>query len=255
MFKRILSYWDRLFYIPAFLYAMKHQMEAVAITFAILTIFGGRRIRDFILAIVTKLEQSSKGSIIGASWEGVQGVQIPLKYESRIDISSAVSTYLIIASSYIQEGKIGDARDMLEKAEKLDSDNYEVNIGLGLVYDLTHEYQRSIDYSTKALMIKPKSFTPQFNLAVATNHLYGAEKSLPEYLTAEELARKEDISDDITIGKLNLFIAHDYRDMQERNKALERYYRARDIFKGFNTPDAQHWLRDTNINIRALEGK
>ena len=236
---------------------MKHQMEAVAITFTILTIFGGKRIQDFILAIVAKLEKSSEGSVGVASWKTIEGAPIPedsLQYKSPVDIHSAVSTYLIIASSCIREGKIGDAKDMLEKAEILDPNNYEVNIGLGLVYDIAREYQRSIDHSKKALN-KLESFTPQFNLAVATNHLHGAGKSLPEYLKAEDLARKEGISDDITLGKLDLFIAHDYRDMQERNKALERYQRARDIFMGFNTPDAQHWLRDANVNIKVLEGK
>ena len=237
---------------------MKHQMEAVAITFTILIIFGGKRIRDFILAIIAKLEQSSEGSIAGTSWKIVEGAQLPedsLKAESGIDVSSAVSTYLIIGSSYMQEGRIGSAKDMLEKAEILDRNNFEVNVSLGLVYDLAREYQNSIDHSRKALEIKPGSFTPQFNLAVATNHLYGADKSLSEYLKAEEFAREAGMGNEIIIGKLNLFLGHDYRDRQERNNALERYYRARDIFKGFSTDEAKYWLRITFENIRLIEGR
>lgn len=260
--KSILSYWDRALYLIVFVYALKHQMEAVAITFALLTIIGGQRIRDFVLAIFSKLEQSDEGGAGPFSWKKPRDpVPLPKSDLKKIDID--VETGIIPEDFYklfqagissLQRGDIQKTKEMFENAEELDPNNFEVYTQLGYVYDLTHEYQKSIDHSKRALEIKPDSFTPQFNLAVATNHLYGAVKSLSEYLKAEDIARNAgNIDDKITIGKLNLFLGHDYRDIRNYEEALERYNSAKTIFTLCDTPEAQTWLKDANDNIARIE--
>ena len=59
--------------------------------------------------------------------------------------------------------------------------------------------------------------------------------------------------DDITVGKLNLFLGHDYRDTRNYPEALKHYWIARDIFKGYDTPEAHYWLRDAHNEINRIE--
>ncbi len=133
--------------------------------------------------------------------------------------------------------------------------NYEANLFLGFIYDLNpiNQPDKAVVYSKKALEIKPESFIPQFNLAVATNHVSGSEISLQEYLKAEEAAKREgvDINSEI-MGKLNLFLAHDYKNTKQYDEALKRYAEAEKILSALVTKGdrtSQHWLD------AALKGK
>jgi tetratricopeptide (TPR) repeat protein len=256
--KRILSYWDRALCALIFIIALGSHMEAVAITFALLTIIGPGRIRDFILALLVKIEQSEEGGFGPASWKkpspGIPPAKPAVNYPEKPGSPTDFQAYFNEGSFKLQRGDYYGAKELFEKAEKIEPMYFDLNVSLGLVYDLTHEYQKSIDRSKKALEIKPGSFVPQFNLAVATNHLLGATKSLPEYQKAEELMKiTEPPVDDLTVGKLNLFMGHDYRDLRNNRQAFVHYWTASEILKGFDTPDARFWLKDARDALNRLE--
>ena len=145
-------------------------------------------------------------------------------------------------------GHLKEAIVLAESAVEKYPDNFKANVFLGFAYDLNpiNEPSKAVKYNQKALEVKPASFLPQFNLAVATNHVDGPIKSLAEYLKAEEYARKEGVDPDSEImGKLNLFLADDYKNTGQLGEAEPHYKRAEEILsrlveKGDRT--SQHWL-------------
>lgn len=177
-----------------------------------------------------------------------------IKMEKRSGVLPEFYTYSEQGNIFLQQGDIKKAKEMFEKAEIIEPGNFNVQVALGLIYNILKENKKSVDYSKKALEIKPDSFIPRFNLAIATNHLFGYIKSLPEYLRAEKIAERLGIGETIVTGKLNLFLGHDYRDSGERKEALLRYEKAQRIFEIYKSiPEASFWLNDTKSEKRKVE--
>jgi len=174
-----------------------------------------------------------------------------------LDYKSGISSefYHNFSNGYrlLQHKETKKAKEFLERAIQLEPDNFETHVSLGLVYSILGENNNSIEHSKAALKIKPNSFVPQFNLAVATNHLYGSTKSLQEYLEAEKIAKELGMGETVTIGKLNLFVGHDHRDAGQIGEALKRYRRAEEIFRMYNTTEARFWLNKTIVSIKQLD--
>ncbi len=224
------------------------KMEVLAILTGAIVILGPTRTRAFSSILLDKLEKSKKGALGPISWEEQSDTTLP-DIKSDVEPLSGVTTtdfvaYYERARAASQANDYAQAKILLLKAYEMDHENLEVNIALGIVYNVLKQNEKAINHNRAALKIDPDNFIAQFNLAVATNHLLGFRKSLSEYLKAEEIATKKSMPETVTIGKLNLFIGHDYRDTGDFAKAECRYNNAIKIFKQFNTQESGLWLKE-----------
>lgn len=131
---------------------------------------------------------------------------------------------------------------------------------LSIIYgEKLNNKEKAIFHCNKILETEPKNISAMFNLAVYTNHSKGSEKSLPIYLKVEELMREQKIPEDSEIyAKLNLFIGHDYRFINNITEAKKRYEKAVSIFQqrikaGDRTGVSEFWLKDAQKNLSELE--
>jgi len=251
------NYPDRTIFALIFIFSVLFRLQALAIICLLMSIIGWHRFQSFVLAILAKIEESPEGTIPGFSWKDPQATisseDSMIQQRSSGIPAMDFSKYYEQGRFAMKHGNIPLARKMFEQAEEIDSDDVQVQISLGLIYNMLGENKKSIEHSKRALDLLPDNFVPQFNLAVATNHFLGSEKSLPEYLKAEKMAENSNLMETVTIGKLNLFLGHDYRETGDLKEARRRYDRAKRIFKLYNTPDANFWLKDTYKNIEILE--
>jgi tetratricopeptide (TPR) repeat protein len=156
-------------------------------------------------------------------------------------------------------GALPEAIALAEAAVERWPSNLEANVFLGFAYDLNpiNKPEKAVYYSRQALNLCPGNFIPQFNLAVATNHVDGASKSLAEYLRAEQFAKDHKVDENSEVmGKLNLFIAHDCRDAGNLVEAKSRYGKAKDVFtklvaQGLET--SKHWLDAAEKGLKEIE--
>ncbi|MBU1367211.1 MAG: hypothetical protein KKE55_02685 [Candidatus Omnitrophica bacterium] len=258
IWKFIQTYRDRIISGLLLMFSLFRQLQAVAIISGVVLIIGISRFKEFIENVLKKIEESKEGSLWGTSWKKTEQGVLPqeelIKMEKRSGVLPEFYTYSEQGNIFLQQGDIKKAKEMFEKAEIIEPGNFNVQVALGLIYNILKENKKSVDYSKKALEIKPDSFIPRFNLAIATNHLFGYIKSLPEYLRAEKIAERLGIGETIVTGKLNLFLGHDYRDSGERKEALLRYEKAQRIFEIYKSiPEASFWLNDTKSEKRKVE--
>ena len=150
--------------------------------------------------------------------------------------------YIKNGYDYFDRGNFPAARDEFDKLSFISTHSFEAHLMLGLIYEVMGDYEPSIEHSKKALEIIPESFNAQFNLAVATNHFYTWKESLPLYLKTEEYAGKQNIGDEVSRGKLNLFIGNNLKDKGDISGAKERYSKAKEILENINTDVARFWL-------------
>ena len=205
-----------------------------------------------------KIEKSKKGGFGWFLWEDPQKTDLPDKITSPIETASGKSPeefikYYEQGRAALQFGNIKQAKTMFEKAYEMDHSNLEINISLGLVYNMFGQNEKAIECDKRALELSPNNFTAQFNLSVATNHLRGSQSSLPEYLKAEKIVQETGLIENVTVGKLNLFLGHDYRETGNLKEARRRYNEAMRIFKQFNIPESKFWLNDTFENMKRLD--
>ena len=157
--------------------------------------------------------------------------------------------YLRHGYAYLNKGNVSAAKNEFIKLINTPSFNYEAYLMLGLIDDIMGNFKDSISHSQKALELRPESFVPQFNLAVATNHLFGYKKSLSLYLNAKEYADKQNIKETVIMGKLNLFIGHDYRDNKNIIEAKKYYSEAKRILEKIDTEETRFWLKHSVDNL------
>lgn len=250
-------YYGRIISCIIFILALKFHMEALAVLSLLGLLVSVKRVKMFIERIMLKLENSKKGGIGVLNWDEPLAITSPydsMISERRSGISSAeFSKYFEQGNFALRQHDIPKAKEMFGKAEERDPEDFQVQVSLGLICNLLGENKKSIEHSRKALHIKPNSFVPQFNLAVAINHFLGSENSLLEYIKAEDIAKRENMEDTVTVGKLNLFIGHDCREAGDFAEARKRYGKAETIFKLYNTAEAHFWRNDTLKNIELLE--
>jgi len=258
LWKFLSAYADRIILCILFIVSLRLKMQILAIFMSVLLIIGIRRIRMFLLKLMEKIERSKKGGFGWFLWEEPQETDLPKKIDSPIDIANGQTPkefirYYEHGRAALQFGDKEQAKIMFEKAFEMDHNNIEINISLGLVYNMLGQNEKAVECNKRALALSPNNFTAQFNLAVATNHLHGSTSSLPEYLEAEKIAQETGLIENITIGKLNLFLGHDYRETGNLEEAHRRYREAERIFKLYDTPDSKFWLKDTYGNFKRLD--
>lgn len=245
----------KIFILCVFFIAILSKMEILAIIAFLLSLFGTDRIKIFLEKVMANIEDSPRGTLGPTSWDKTPPLppQSTFVKERESGISdSEFNKYFARADFALKRGDFNRAKELFEITAKIDPNDFETHFRLGYIYNLLKENKKSIEHSKKALAIQPSSLAAQFNLAVATNHLLGSEKSLPEYLKAEKIARDENIVDPITLGKLNIFIGHDYREEGELEEAIKRYDKAIEILKDIKTEESKFWLEDAIRNKKIL---
>jgi len=246
--------------ILVFAIAVKNDMEWLAMLSFVTFVIGLEDVRKFLKNMMIKIERSKKCKISKDGFEFQEGEAMPISSSSVEEKESSVSAdkftqYFLEGNFALSQQKDYDkAKEKFEKAVEIDDNDYQTHVSLGLVYSILGDNDNSIKHSKKALELKPSSFVPQFNFAVAINHKYDSKHSLPEYMKAEKYAEEEKLSRvSIIIGKLNLFLGHDYRQLGDKEEACKRYDRAEEIFRVYNTPESWHWLQETYEGIEMNE--
>lgn len=235
--------------------SLAQRLQVIAIVCGLLIIVGIHRFAEFLSNMLTTIEKSERGEIAGVKWELHQRGALPdgicMLAKERL---GTFSRYFNRGYMYFRQGNTIAAIKEFEKAEEIDPQNFDVHVMLGLFNNVVGENEASIFHSKKALKIKPEAFVPQFNMAVATNHLLGYSKSLPLYLEAEKYANKEGLGQ-VTVlrGKLNLFIGHDHRDSKDFDKARKCYLKAKEILEKIGTEEAKIWLKHAVDNFKIVD--
>jgi len=253
----VCSYSKHLALIIIFLVSLYLKFELLSITSLLIAIVGIKRFRQFISAILSKLEKSKEGSVAGLSWKLDKAEPLPersLVLEEQSGVSSSFYQHVSEGRQNLEKGLFKKALEQFKQANQDSPDNYQVLTSLGFLYNSVGQNDESIEYSKKALAIQPGSLVPQFNLAIATNHLYGSSKSLNEYLEAEDYSKNTGMPESVLIAKLHLFIGHDFRETGNPDEALSRYRQAIRILKKYQTSEAKYWLNDAYVNVHRLTG-
>lgn len=115
--------------------------------------------------------------------------------------------------------------------------------------------EKAIEHCMRVLEIDKNNLSAKFNLAVYTNHLKGAEHSLPIYLEAGKLIRMQGFQNSELDGKWSLFIGHDYKFLERKPEAIDHYKKAIEILKKLADAgdiSSQFWLRDAQNNLENL---
>lgn len=252
--QHFVKYYDRYILTILLVISLLQQLQILAIACILFIIIGMRRGEEFISNILTKIENSEIGKIGGVEWGLRQKGALPDEIRKREEVRfSTFYRYFNRGYIYFKQGNFIAALKEFEKAEEIDSQNFEVCVMLGLLNNILGENEASIFYSKRALKIKPGEFVPMFNMAIATNHLLGYTKSLQLYLEAETYANNEGIGETVDRGKLNLFLGHDFRDSKDFTKAKERYLKSKEILEKINTEEAKIWLKHAIDNLKIVD--
>ena len=138
-----------------------------------------------------------------------------------------------------------------EKALTMKSRDIGLHLRLGVIYGERlgdkESKRKAIKHCKVAVEIEPSSISANFNLAVYTNHVEGAEKSLPIYQKCERLLKEQGGTNTELDGKLHLFLGHDYRHTGNIQMAKHCYETAIAILGRLaeaGDKTSQFWLND-----------
>ncbi len=259
-FKRLIG--ERVFWMLVFIASLFLKSHVVIqVLLFLVMLLGLNQFQNILLYWFYRLSKISEIPLPGGlSIKIPEDAQVELPPSLGDDVNRLVSNDLYNkAIQALSSGSIQEAVTLAEAAVEKFSSNFAANLFLGFVYDITpiNKPEKAVYYSRQALKLQPRSFIPQFNLAVATNHAEGYKKSMAEYEKAEEYAKEQSIdSGSEIIGKLHLFLAHDYRQSGKLKDAKVRYEKAKEILtnlvsKGDRT--SQHWLDAAEKGLKEIE--
>lgn len=236
----------------------------IQILLFLIMVLGLNQIRNLLIYWIFRL---SKVSEIPLPWGTLKlPIETPgeLPFDPKYigaDDETISRKLLVKAVQTFSAGNPQEAVALAEAALERYPNNYDATTFLGFIYDLApvNRPEKAVQYNKRALALRPRAFLPQFNLAVAMNHVEGPQKSLDEFLRAEEYAKGEKFDMDAEImGKLNLFLADDLKNTGRLEEAKARYKRAGEILaklaaKGDRT--SQHWLVAARKRYQELQEK
>jgi len=263
MIRKVLN--DQIFWIVLFIvtfFTKAHVVIQVLIFFVM--ILGLKQFTNILLYWLYRLKEAREISLGGVMFKLPISSQTEVPPDIKVLESGdeAMSERLLLKAfqSYSAE-QYQEALVLAESAAEKSPNNYKVYAFLGSICDAPpiNNPAKGMEYNRRALVLRPGSFVPQFNLAVATNHVEGPSKSLAEYLRAEEYGKKEAVDADSEImGKLNLFLADDYKNTGNYAEAKARYKKAEEILsklaqRGDRT--SQHWLEAAKKRYEELKSK
>ncbi len=186
----------------------------------------------------------------------------PIESHRRSNIAKSNNKYFhtLVAAGmqYAKTSRYDLVIECLKEALKYKPDEIGLHLALSGIYGekiKPTNQKKAIAHCRKVIRIDKKNVSGWFNLAVYTNHLNGAQKSLPIYLEAEKLIINQGLQDAEIGGKLNIFIGHDLRDTGKRQEAEARYKTAIDILQKLadeGDMSAAFWLEDAKTNLRNL---
>lgn len=265
LIKRVVT--DRLFWLVIFVLTifLKSHVITQILVFLVM-ILGLDQFKNLLLYWLYRLSRISEFSFPWGTLKLPTDSQVELPSDLKvreIDSSDRRISYDLYtkATQMLSSGAIHEAIALAEAAVERYPNNFEANLFLGFAYDITpiNNPAKAVHFSREALKLQPRSFIPQFNLAVATNHVEGYQKSMSEYEKAEEYAKEQNIDDKSEIiGKLNLFLAHDYLQSGRLKDAKDRYEKAKEILanlvsKGDKT--SRHWLEAAEKSLKDIAEK
>lgn len=164
-----------------------------------------------------------------------------------------------MAEMYIRNGVNSEASKEYEEVLKIDSNNLIAHTQLGFLYtDIFID--KAIEHCKKATELDKNNFIAYLNWGVNLDHTPASKRDvLKVYEIAERLGEEQKV-DNISLGKLKMFIAHCYKALKEWGIALKKYAEAKENLenaKKLNIPDvakvADYWLKDLDLNVKDVE--
>jgi len=142
-----------------------------------------------------------------------------------------------LGALYIEQESADLALLVLQDAEKINQNSFEVQSNLGAAYRLSGEYDKSVDYLRKAIQTSPQDPNLRYSLALTR-------------LRMEDLSGAEE-SFELAIALDGTFWAA-YHRLGEVLIALENPERAKDVFSQLLELNPQYW--DREVVSALLEG-
>lgn len=219
------------------------------------------RINEIILVLKDKIIRAKKWDIPGVgTFEEREPSEADKPDDLRkleIDKRDKLFHRLVAAGkNYIQENYIEQAIECFEDATTIKPEDIGLHIMLGYIYgEVVKDKQKAISHCERALEIDPNSTSAQFNLAVYTSHLKGYKSSLPLYEKAEELIKKQNLTESELYGKLNIFLGHDLKHSGRREDAKKHYETSISILKKLAEKGDQSsafWLKNAGKSLKDL---
>ena len=151
----------------------------------------------------------------------VEGIE---KYPGNTELIELLLTH------YSNAGKdISELTGLIEATLAKDPNNYNLNFGMGIIYDKMNDNESAIKYFKKASEISPNEFGPFFNWGVAQarlgDKLVGELNEIPNTKPDDYMAKLAEVHDAYKAAILPLEKAHELRpDEPNAIQLLKNFY-------------------------------
>jgi tetratricopeptide (TPR) repeat protein len=98
----------------------------------------------------------------------------------------------LLAEAYLKAGKLEDARSTIEQLDKMSSDDYRTETGIGVLLARYHMYGDAIQHFQTALRVNPGSDEEEFDLANAYFHSGQYSEALDAASKVSDAAQKDE---------------------------------------------------------------
>ena len=143
------------------------------------------------------------------------------------------------ALALVERGSIRESESMLEALRIRHPRNHMVNYGTGVVHALKGDYDKAIDYFTRATDVFPYLVEAHFNKAIAYKNKLDIRNTIKSFAEVIEVG---DSQDDLVRQAAEFVAGFEKQVMKTHNVTLARFFEAQDEFEsGFSFMEKGAW--------------
>ncbi len=150
--------------------------------------------------------------------------QKPFIIEINEEVEDAVDNALI----FVEKGRIGKGRVILEELIRQHPENHMVNYGLGVVYAFEEQFDEAIKFFSKATDIFPYFVEAHFNKAMAYKSKLDLKNAIKSF---QEVVEVGDAQDELVQQAKNLIRNIEELVLKANKISLEKYFEAQEKFE------------------------